>query len=163
MILSIFSHAYCPCVCLLWRNVYLDLLPILWLGSLFLLLSCKSWSCILGIKPFWAASFENLFSQSAVCLFCFVHGFLCCAKVYKFDEDLFLYCFSSSFCFLFYNLYNFQRLYNYTEKKKQKQKRRGKQPVESHRILLQNALALKFWRKNKTNGTEANLQSDELA
>ena len=38
-------------------------------------------------------------------------------------------------------------MYNYTEKK-----RRGKQPVELHRILLQNASALKFLRKNKQMG-----------
>ena len=31
----------------------------------------------------------------------------------------------------------------------QKKKRRGKQPVELHRILLQNALVLKLWRKKQ--------------
>ena len=34
--LNIFSCAYCPSVCLLLRNVYLGLLPMFWLGCLFL-------------------------------------------------------------------------------------------------------------------------------
>ena len=33
--LNIFSCAFWPSVCLLWRNVYLSLLPIFWLGCLF--------------------------------------------------------------------------------------------------------------------------------
>ena len=33
--LSIFSCVFWPSVCLHWRNVYLDLLPIFWLGCLF--------------------------------------------------------------------------------------------------------------------------------
>ena len=33
--LNIFSCAFWPSVCVLWRNVCLDLLPILWLGCLF--------------------------------------------------------------------------------------------------------------------------------
>ena len=32
LIMSIFSHAYWPSVCLLWRNVYLGFLLIVWLG-----------------------------------------------------------------------------------------------------------------------------------
>ena len=35
MMLSVFSCAFSPSVCLLWRNVYLDLLPIFWSGCLF--------------------------------------------------------------------------------------------------------------------------------
>ena len=35
MVLSIFSYAFWPSLCLLWRNVYIDLLPIFWLGCLF--------------------------------------------------------------------------------------------------------------------------------
>ena len=43
MILSIFSHACWPSICLLQRSVYLGLLPIFWLGCLFFfILSCMS-------------------------------------------------------------------------------------------------------------------------
>ena len=68
--MSIFSCTYWPSVCLLWRNVYLGLLPILWLGCLgFLLLNCKSCLYILEIKPFSVTSLANIFSQSIGCLF----------------------------------------------------------------------------------------------
>ena len=42
VMLSILSCACWPSVCLLWRNVYLGLLPIFWLGCFFffLILSC---------------------------------------------------------------------------------------------------------------------------
>ena len=69
--LSIFSCAHWPSVCLLWRNVYLGLLPIFWLGCLggFLLLSCMKCLYILEIKPLLVTSFANIFSQSIGCLF----------------------------------------------------------------------------------------------
>ena len=52
---------------LLWRNVYLSLLPIFdWLICLFLLLSCMSCLYILKIKPL---SFANIFSHSVGYLF----------------------------------------------------------------------------------------------
>ena len=63
------------CVCwqsvyLLWRNVYLDLLPTFGLGCLFfLILSCMSCLCILEINPLSVASFTNIFSHSEGCLF----------------------------------------------------------------------------------------------
>ena len=57
-------------VCLLWRNVYLGLLPI-FLTALFvsLLLSYMSCLYILEIKPLLLASFANIFSQSVDDLF----------------------------------------------------------------------------------------------
>ena len=49
--LNIFSCACWPSVCLLWRNVYLGLLPIFGLNCLFLILSCMGSLYILEIKP----------------------------------------------------------------------------------------------------------------
>ena len=66
--LGIFSCVFQLSVCLLWRNVYLGLLPIFWLGFVFLLWGCASCLHILGIKPWLVASFENIFSQSIGCL-----------------------------------------------------------------------------------------------
>ena len=69
--LSIFSCASWPCVCLLWRNVCLGLLPIFWLGFLlllFLLLSCMICLCILEMKPLSVTSFVNIFSRPVGCL-----------------------------------------------------------------------------------------------
>ena len=55
-------------------------------------------SYILEIKPLSTTSFANIF---LVCMlfFLFVYGFLCCAKVYKFDKVPLVY-----FCFYFYCL-----------------------------------------------------------
>ena len=50
-----------------WRNVYLDLLSLFWLGCFFLLLSCMRCLHILEIKLFLVASFANIFSQSVDC------------------------------------------------------------------------------------------------
>ena len=67
--LSIFSCVSWPSVCLLWRNIYVGLMPIFWwcclgffdieLYELFV-----SYLCILEIKPFWLH-----FSQSVDYLF----------------------------------------------------------------------------------------------
>ena len=71
--LSTFSCAYWPSVCLLWRNVNLGFLSMFWLGCLwvvcFLILSCTSCLYILEINPFSVASFANIFSYSVGCLF----------------------------------------------------------------------------------------------
>ena len=56
-------------VFLLWKNVYLDL-PIFQLGCLvFGIFELYELLYILEIKPFSAASFENIFSLSVDCLF----------------------------------------------------------------------------------------------
>ena len=69
--LSIFSSAYWPSVCLLWRKVYSGLLPTFQFFFNFLL-SCMSFY-ILEIKPLSVASFATIFSDSVGCLlFCFV-------------------------------------------------------------------------------------------
>ena len=76
--LSIFSYAHWPSVCLLWRNVYLRLLLIFLLGCLF---SCccmffvvvvelyELFLNILKIKPSPVALFVTVFSQSIGSLF----------------------------------------------------------------------------------------------
>ena len=62
-----------------WRNVYLGLLPIFWLGGLvFLILSCMSCLYILEINPLSFASFANVSSYSEGCvLFCLWFPLLC--------------------------------------------------------------------------------------
>ena len=66
--LSIFSCAFWPSVCLLWRNVYLDLLATLRL-SYFLLLSCVSCLCILEIDPLLVALYTDIVPHSVDCFF----------------------------------------------------------------------------------------------
>ena len=68
--LSLFSSASWPSVCLFWRNVYLGLLPIFGLGCLvFLILSSVSCSYILEMDPLSVDSFANIFSHPEGCLF----------------------------------------------------------------------------------------------
>ena len=71
--LSIFSCAYWPSICLLWRNVCLGLLQIFWLGYLvFLLLSFMGCLCILEINSLSVILFTNIFSYSVGYLFILV-------------------------------------------------------------------------------------------
>ena len=96
--LSISSCACWPSVCLCWRNAYLGLLPIFWLGCLLVgLFVCLFWYYIL-----WAVVH---FGNSAlvghiVCeyflpilrLSChFVHGFLYGEKVYVWLDPIYLF------------------------------------------------------------------------
>ena len=67
--MSIFSCVCWPSVCLLWRNVYLGLLPIFHWVVCFLILSCMSCLYILKINPLSVASFANIFSHPESCLF----------------------------------------------------------------------------------------------
>ena len=68
--LSIFSCAFGPSVYLLWRNVYLELLPIFLLGCFFdIELHELLVLYILEIKLLLVASFANTFSHSEGCLF----------------------------------------------------------------------------------------------
>ena len=66
--LTIFSYASWPSVCFLWRNVYLGLPPVFWLGCFFML-SCVSYLYILEINHLSVALFTNIFSHSGGCLF----------------------------------------------------------------------------------------------
>ena len=74
--LNIFSCAFWLSECLLWRNVYLGLLPILLIGLfVFLTLSCMCCLYIFEINLLLVASFANIFSHSVVFFF-FFNGFL---------------------------------------------------------------------------------------
>ena len=85
--LSIFSYVCWPSVCLLWRNIYLDVPSIFWLGCLFFWYwaswtACIFWSLILCqllhcncFLPFWRLSFH------------LVYSFLWWAKAFKFFSD----------------------------------------------------------------------------
>ena len=64
----------------------------------FLISSCMRCLYILDISPLSVASFANVFSHSVGCL-CFVDGFLCCAKAFKFGSVPLIY-----FCFYFFCL-----------------------------------------------------------
>ena len=62
-----FSCAFWPSICLLWRKVYLELLPIFWLGCfVFFILSCLY---ILEINHLSVASLSNIFSHCVSYLF----------------------------------------------------------------------------------------------
>ena len=66
-------------VWLLWRNVYLDLLPNIWLGHLLFLFLFLILSCL--INPLLATSFANIFSHSVHCLFIFLWLPLVCKNL----------------------------------------------------------------------------------
>ena len=65
--LSILSCVCWQSVYLLWRNVYLGLLPIFWLCCLFFWY-WAAWA-VLEINPLSVDSFANIFSHSEGCLF----------------------------------------------------------------------------------------------
>ena len=67
--LSILSCVCWQSVYLLWRNVYLDLLPIFGLGCLFFDIELHELLYILEIHPLSVASLANIFSHSEGCLF----------------------------------------------------------------------------------------------
>ena len=94
--LSIFSHACWPSVCLLWKNVYSGPLPILKLDCLvFFDIELYEFLYILDINPLSNVSFVDIppFSRLS---FHFVDGFLQWAKPFYFDVVLFVH-----FCFCF--------------------------------------------------------------
>ena len=74
ILLNSFSCACWPFVCLLWRNVYSNPLPISKTGfiCLFLLLICKSSLCILDTRLLSDKWFANIFSHS-LCYFFLPH------------------------------------------------------------------------------------------
>ena len=82
--LSIFSYASWPSVCLLWGKVYLGLLSSFWVDD-FLILSYLSYLNILEINPLLVASFANIFSHSADCLFVLFMISFTVKKAYKFN------------------------------------------------------------------------------
>ena len=68
VMLSIFSCACLPSLCLLWKHIYSDILPIFRLGCL-LLLNYISCLYILDINPLTVMAFENIVSHFISCLF----------------------------------------------------------------------------------------------
>ena len=102
---SIFSdvqslfRSFLASVCILWRNVSLDLLTPSWLGCLFCWIeSCMRWSHILEMNPLSTPSFAKIFPYSVGCLFIFFFKcFLGCAKAFTFKCVPFAY-----FCFYFH-------------------------------------------------------------
>ena len=81
VMLGIFSCAYWPSICILWRNVYLDLLPIFLLGCWFfgcwvVWVVCVFWRsslCQLHICNYFLQFYNSSFRF-------FFNGFLCCAQ-----------------------------------------------------------------------------------
>ena len=63
-------HAYFQIVvCLLWKNVCLDLLPIFWIELFVLILSCMNCWYILEINPLLVTLLAHIFSHSILYLF----------------------------------------------------------------------------------------------
>ena len=65
--LNTFSGAFWPSLCHLWRNVYLDLLPVFWWGCL--VFDIELYKLFVEINPLLVTSFANIFSHSVACLF----------------------------------------------------------------------------------------------
>ena len=77
--LSIFSCACWLTVHLLWRNVFLGLLPIFWLGF-WGVFGCMNYLYILEIKPLLVALICKYFLSFCRLSFSCVCGLFCCAK-----------------------------------------------------------------------------------
>ena len=82
--LSISSCAYWPCVCLLWRNGYLGLLPIFQLGCLGFVIELYEVSTYLGNEALVGPIICKYFLPVHRLSFHFVYGFICCINAYKF-------------------------------------------------------------------------------
>ena len=91
--MSIFSCVCWPSVCLLWKNVCLGLLPILWL--FFTILSFMSCLEILDSNSLLPASLASIFFHSLGCLFILLMIYL--QNLFKFDQVPFVY-----YCFYFF-------------------------------------------------------------
>ena len=93
--LSIFSYACCPNVCLLWRNVYLVCFPF-YIGLFLLLLSCMRCLYILKIKPLSVALFANIFFYSVGSCFIFFMVFSAMQELVSFiRSNLLIFAFFS--------------------------------------------------------------------
>ena len=82
--MSIFSCVYWPSLCLLWRNVFIGLLPLIWLGCLFF----WYWA-IWATYIFWRLTLYQLLHLQLFFPFWglslhLVNSFLCCAKAFRF-------------------------------------------------------------------------------
>ena len=81
----------CACACLLWKNVYSSLLPIFQLDFFFIFLipRCTSGLYILAILALVSRIICKYFLPFSKLSFCFVDGFLCCAKAFKLLSNAF--------------------------------------------------------------------------
>ena len=96
LMLSIFWCTHSPFVCLFWRKVYSDLLPVfLLLDYLSLLLRCKSTLYMLNTKSLSDICFEKILFHSVSCLFIFL---IASFSVQKFLSQI---CISFSLLFVF--------------------------------------------------------------
>ena len=89
---------FCPYVCLFWRNVYLDLLPVFQMSCLLFWFWATGGICIFWrLTPCQLLYLQRFFFPIlwVVFLFC-IFFFLCCAKPFKFNYIPFIY-----FCFYF--------------------------------------------------------------
>ena len=74
-LIMIFSCAHWSSVCLLWKNIYLDILSTFWLVCVlfvFLILCCMSCLDTWESNPLKLAPFANIFTHSVCCLFIFL-------------------------------------------------------------------------------------------
>ena len=102
MIISDVEHLFMcfwPSVCLLWRNVYLDLLPIFWLGLLFIyfFLYRAAWAvCIFWRLIPCRLLHLQIFSPILWVIFSFYWWFPLLCRTFKFNRSicLFLFLFS---------------------------------------------------------------------
>ena len=90
--LTIFSCAFWPSVCLRWKVSVLIVCPFFdW--DIFLILNCVNCLCISESNPLSATLFANIFPYSAGCLFSIVYGVLCCTKSFKLNQVPLVYLF----------------------------------------------------------------------
>ena len=92
---ELFSCVCEPCVCLLWRKVFLGLFPLFGWLVVFLVLSCMSYLYILEINPLSVVSLA-IFSHSEGCLFTLLIVSFAVQKAFKFNQVPLVY-----FCFYF--------------------------------------------------------------
>ena len=86
MILRVFSCSSWPSICLLWRNVYLGLLPIFWFHCLFVFFDeLNELFVYFGSKALFTCIVCNYFLLIHRLSFYFFYGFFCCAKACKFS------------------------------------------------------------------------------